>query len=418
MSPRPSPATMPPRPSRRSAAWLLLVSIGLIALTMRGPFVAVAPVVRLLEDDLGLSAWQLGLLTGIPVLCFALASPLASLCARRFGAEMAVTLTLLGVLAGVVVRSLDGTLVVMLGTVLIGVAITIGNIAVPLIIRRDFVPARQGMALGVYTAALNVGSFVTSVVTAPLAEATGWRISLASSALFAVVAVGFWGAAVGVRRAATPAPVATADGAGAASRRRVPGVLVALVIGFGGQAFSYYGVTAWLPSFLSDELGLSASGAGAGASLFQILAIVGALGTPLLSRYAGTTAAAVTLGVLWLTVPLGLLAAPGLWAMWSSLGGAAQGGGITLIFTAILAIAHDQASAGRMSAIVQGLGYAVGAVAPTLVGSVHAATGSWTPPLLVVLFSVVAFFAGTVLALRLAPHGGPPRPGRARAVVR
>ncbi len=406
MTPRPSPASAAARPPRRTAGvGLLLVSIGLIALTMRGPFVAVAPVVRHLEDELGLSAWELGLLTGIPVLCFALASPLASLSARRLGAEVAVTLNLLGVLAGVVLRSLDGTVVTMLGTVLLGVAITVGNIAVPLIIRRDFTPARQGMAMGVYTAALNVGSFVTSVASAPLADAWGWRLSLAASALFAVVALVFWAAAVGVRRAAVPEPVAaeggrTHDG----GRRRGVAVTVALVVGFGGQAFSYYGVTAWLPSLLSDELGLSSTSAGAGASLFQILAIVGALGTPLLARRAGTMAAVVTLGVLWLAVPVGLLAAPGLWAVWSSLGGAAQGGGITLIFSAILAIARDQASAGRMSAIVQGVGYGFGAVAPTLIGSVHAAAGSWTPPLLMVLGSVLCFAVGTFAGLRMAAH--------------
>jgi CP family cyanate transporter-like MFS transporter len=380
----------------------MLTAIGLIALTMRGPFVAVAPVVRLLEAELGLTASELGLLTGIPVLCFALASPLASLCARRLGAEVAATLTLVGVLAGVVVRSLDGTALAMAGTVLVGAAITVGNIAVPLIIRRDFTPSRQGMAMGIYTAALNVGSFTTSVASAPLADAFGWRLALAASALFCVVAVAFWTAAVGVRRAVVPAPVTDVPAPREGSRRRGAAITVALVIGFAGQAFSYYGVTAWLPSLLSDQLGLTSTAAGAGASLFQILAIVGAIGTPLLARYAGTTTAALTLGVLWLTVPIGLLAAPGLWALWSSLGGAAQGGGITLIFTAVLAIARDQASAGRMSAIVQGLGYGVAAVAPTFVGWVHASTGSWTPPLLVVLGSVLAFGVGTLVGLKMA----------------
>ncbi|MDQ0261520.1 CynX/NimT family MFS transporter [Sinomonas atrocyanea] len=406
MSPRPQPpAHSSPRQTghpRAAAAWLLLVSIGLIALTMRGPFVAVAPVARALEGDLGLSAGELGLLTGIPVLCFALAAPLASLCARRFGAEMAVTLTLAGVLAGVLIRSLDGTAVVMLGTVVLGVAITVGNIAVPLIIRRDFTQARQGMAMGVYTAALNVGSFVTSVATAPLAAATGWRVALAASALFALVALMVWVAAVGVRRALRPEGAATASDHAAPRARRTGAVTVALAFGFGGQAFSYYGITAWLPSLLTDELGLSAAGAGAGASLFQIMAILGALGTPLLARYAGSRATVAALGILWLTVPLGLLLQPGLWALWSSLGGAAQGGGITFIFTAILTVARDQAAAGRMSAIVQGTGYGVAAIAPTLLGGIHSAAASWTPPLVAVLVAVIAFFAGTGAAVLLA----------------
>ena len=131
---------------------------------------------------------ELGFLTGIPVLCFALAAPLASLAGRKLGPEFAITLTLLGVLFGVVVRSAGGGALVMLGTVILGVAITIGNIVVPLIIRRDFTPARQGAAMGTYTAALNIGSFLTSMVSAPLADLLGWRPAIAASGLFAVAA--------------------------------------------------------------------------------------------------------------------------------------------------------------------------------------------------------------------------------------
>ena len=148
---------------------------------------------------------------------------------------------------------------------------------------------------------------------------------------------------------------------------------------------------------------MAPSAAGAGSSLFQILAIVGGLGVPMVARFASTTAVAVTLGTMWLTVPLGLLLAPELWWLWSSVGGAAQGGGITLIFIAIIKLARDQASAGRMSAIVQGVGYSVGAAAPTLLGYVHGLSGSWTNPMLLILGSVAAFFLGTTLSVRKVP---------------
>lgn len=388
--------------SRVPRGWIMLACIGLIALNMRGPFVAVAPVVGHLRQELGFSPVELGLLTGIPVLCFSLAAPLAAFAGRRFGAEFAVMLTLLGVLAGVIVRSSDGGLPVLLGTVIIGVAITVGNIAVPLIIRRDFSPRRQGTAMGIYTAALNIGSFLTSVVTAPLAEVAGWRLALAASGLFAVAAAVFWVLAVG-RSAFIPAAVDGSDTRAAAGRPASRWVTAGLTAGFAGQAFSYYGVTAWLPTFLIDQLGMAPSAAGAGSSLFQILAIVGGLGVPMVARFASTTAVAVTLGLMWLAVPLGLLLAPELWWLWSSLGGAAQGGGITVIFIAIIKLARDQASAGRMSAIVQGVGYCFAALAPTVLGYVHGLTGSWTGPLLLILGSVTTFLVATTLSVRLVP---------------
>ena len=103
----------------------------------------------------------------------------------------------------------------MLGTVILGIAITVGNIAVPLIIRRDFSRARQGTAMGIYTAALNIGSFLTSVVTAPLAELLGWRLALAACGLFAVAAAVVWVLAFG-SRAFRPA---AAPGLGPGPRR-------------------------------------------------------------------------------------------------------------------------------------------------------------------------------------------------------
>lgn len=391
--------------ARLPSSWILLACIGLLALNLRGPFVAVAPVVGLMQADLGFSPVVLGLLTSIPVLCFSLAAPLASLAARKFGAEFAVSLTILGVLAGVLVRSAGGPGLVVTGTVVIGLAITVGNIAVPLIIRRDFSPRRQGAAMGVYTAALNIGSFVTSVATAPLAEAVGWRTALAAVGVLAVAAIVFWILAVGPRAAFLPEP--DGDG-GEVQQAPVHGstaITAGLTAGFAGQAFSYYAVTAWLPSYLNDELGMSVSAAGAGSSLFQILAIVGGLGVPLVARSMSTTAVAVTLGALWVTVPAGLLLAPGMWWLWSAFGGVAQGGGITLIFIAIIKLARDQASAGRMSATVQGVGYCFAAVAPPLVGFVHDASGSWTAPLLLVLLSVLTFFAATTLSVRKVPKG-------------
>lgn len=383
-------------------SWILLAAIGLIALNMRGPFVAVAPVVAPMQAELGFSPVELGLLTGIPVLCFALAAPLAALTGRKLGAEVAITLTLFGVLLGVIVRSAGNGAVVMLGTVILGVAITIGNIVVPLIIRRDFAPARQGTAMGIYTAALNIGSFVTAMVMAPLAELFGWRLALAACGLFAVAALVVWVLALG-SRAFRPEPVPAPVQARAGIKRASRWITVGLTAGFAGQAFSYYGVTAWLPSILADELGMTAAEAGAGSSLFQILAIVGGLGVPLAARFASTTTVGLTLGLLWLTVPVGLLLSPALWWLWSSLGGVAQGGGITLIFIAIIRLARDQASAGRMSAVVQGVGYSFGALAPTLLGYANGVSGSWTGPLLMVLGSVAMFILGTALSLRHVP---------------
>ena len=140
----------------RTLTWVV-VGIVLVALSMRGPIIAPTPVVADIQADVGLSAAAAGLLTGLPVLLFALTTPVASRVIRRAGPEAAVLLCLLGVLAGTVLRSAGPAPVVLAGTVVIGAAIAVGNIVVPVIIRRDVPWRRTSAVTAAYTAALNVG---------------------------------------------------------------------------------------------------------------------------------------------------------------------------------------------------------------------------------------------------------------------
>lgn len=416
----------------RGAAWLLPAAIVLIALNFRGPIVATAPVIGDVRADLGLTATIAGLLTTIPVLCFALATPFASWVIAKADPERAVSLSLVIVLAGTVVRSMPSSAALLIGTAVIGIGITIGNVVIPVVIRRDTSPERVGLVTGVYTSALNVGSMITSLGTAPLAALWGWPVAIAIWAVFALIAAAAWTYAVGARaawrrpvpsghdeplpitgpidqvldtgairtaRAAEAARVAAAEPVRPARRLITWG----LTLAFGGQAFSYYALTAWIPTLLHDEIGFSKASSGASSSVFQILAVVGALGVPLLATRWRPAAIIALVGTLWLAMPLGLLFAPQLWLLWSVLGGAAQGGGITVIFIVIVRIVSSDADARRMSAFVQGGGYLIGSAGPLLAGALHGATGNWTAPLLVVLVAVLTLgVVGTFAARRVS----------------
>ncbi|PZF14481.1 CynX/NimT family MFS transporter [Curtobacterium sp. MCLR17_034] len=416
----------------RGAAWLLPAAIVLIALNFRGPIVATAPVIGDVRADLGLTATIAGLLTTIPVLCFALATPFASWVIAKADPERAVSLSLVIVLAGTVVRSMPSSAALLIGTAVIGIGITIGNVVIPVVIRRDTSPERVGLVTGVYTSALNVGSMITSLGTAPLAAVWGWSVAIAIWAVFALIAAAAWTYAVGARaawrrplpserdeplpvtgpidqvldtgairtaRAAEAARVAVAEPIRPARRLITWG----LTLAFGGQAFSYYALTAWIPTLLHDEIGFSKASSGASSSVFQILAVVGALGVPLLATRWRPAAIIALVGTLWLAMPLGLLFAPQLWLLWSVLGGAAQGGGITVIFIVIVRIVSSDADARRMSAFVQGGGYLLGSAGPLVAGALHGATGNWTAPLLVVLVAVLTLgVVGTFAARRVS----------------
>lgn len=399
--------------------WFLLVAIVLFALNLRGPIVALAPVLESLRIDLGVSAPAAGLLTSVPVLCFALATPLAAALIARSGAERSVLISLVGIMVGTLVRSAGGFELAVVGTVILGIAITIGNVVVPVVVRRDFPAKRVGIVTGIYTASLNVGAMLTSLATAPLADLFGWRVAVSSWAVLVVVAIVVWGSAAGWRRSllgdggldatqgespdngastgvasTTVAPTddTPTDDAAPKVRHRASWTSLTswiLTAAFAGQAFGYYGLTAWLPTILHDLENLDVKAAGASSSLFQVMAVIGALGAPVLAARWRPASVIALISALWITMPLGLMLAPSLWSLWSILGGAAQGGGITLIFIIIVRMASSNDQARGLSAFVQGGGYAVAATGPSIIGAVHELSGGWTAPLAVVTCAVL-----------------------------
>jgi MFS transporter, CP family, cyanate transporter len=393
--------TIAPAPPRHATSALLLLAVLAVALNLRAPIVAVSPVLDTISTDLGVSTGTAGVLTSLPVLCFSLATPLASWLLARAGMERGVLVALGVLLVGTALRSFDGLTWAIVGTIVIGIAITVGNVAVPVVIGRDVPPARAGLVLGAYTAVLNVGSMITLSLTVPLASAVGgWRSALLLWGALAVVAAGIWWAGT---RSRGGRPAGPDGGRTTSDWWRRPAVW-GLTIAFAAQAFSYYGVTAWLPLLLRDELGMDPSTAGLSSSVFQISAIVGAFGVPaLLKWFAGPRPALLAVCAAWAALPLGLLLAPQHWAVWCVLGGAAQGGGFTVIFSIAARLARDLTESRRISAAVQGGGYLVAATGPTVVGAVHDATGTWTTPLLVVLGSVAVLTIAGALAA-----GSPP----------
>jgi CP family cyanate transporter-like MFS transporter len=394
---------------------LLLGGVLLAGLNLRLSIAAVSPVLPQIRADLHLSPTVAGLLTTLPVLCFAVFAPAASWFGRRVGAERAVLIGLAVLGAATALRVLDGATVLLVGTVVIGAAMAVGNVLLPPVVKREFGP-RAATVTGLYTVAFTVGAAGTAALTAPLAAVWGWRAALACWAVLSVFAVVVWALATGGDRGAVAQP-ATGPGDGLRVWRNrlawtVSGVLAV-------QSALYYAVTAWLPSLLVDELARGGAAAGASAaSLFQILGIPGTLIVPLVVRRSTSQRGlGLTVATGWAVLVVGLLAAPAAWPVWAVVGGVAQGAGLALAFTLVVLRSADEEQARRLSGMGQLVGYGGGALGPLAVGALYAASGSWTLPLaflvvLVVVQAGVLFVAGRPGTLT-APELSERRTGRA-----
>lgn len=414
----------------RTAA-LALIAVGLMSLNSRAPVVALGPVLGDIQRDTGLSSAVVGLLASIPVLCFGLVTPAAAWLMGRIGINHAVLYFFGGLAAGVAIRSFGGAPGALIGTVVIGVAMTIVNVATPLLVGRDF-PLRAALMTGVTTAAVNVGTTLASALTAPLAAAIGWQGSLVSWLGITAIAAGAWFfvfppgkdgprwsdadfpgrlAKDAVRRRAElkaaqaqpgtetgPLPIAPAPGISPANRR----MMWLFTVTFALHNVGYYAMTLWLPSYLVQTQGMTPSAAGLGASLLQVFAIAGPLLVPALAHLFGWGPMRLfaLVAACWVVLPAGLLVAPGLWVLWAVLGGIAQGGTFTVVFTVVINRARSLDENRRMTALIQSVGYAVASTGPIIMGGLHEAAGNWQAPLALVLGALVVMAASGFLAIR------------------
>ena len=103
----------------------------------------------------------------------------------------------------------------------------------------------------------------------------------------------------------------------------------------------------------------------------------------LIPRFRDQRLLAVLAPSLIMVAVLGVLFAPALSGVWDSVAGVAGGASIVLAlsFFGLRTTHHAQAAA--LSGMAQSVGYLVAAAGPIAVGALHDATGSWTPPLLV-----------------------------------
>ncbi|MDQ4503136.1 MFS transporter [Sinomonas sp. ASV322] len=425
------------------AAALALLAVGLMSLNARAPLVGLGPVLGGIQRDTGLNATVAGLLTAIPVLCFGLVTPAAAWFIGRIGINHANLYFFGGLAAGIVLRSFGGAAGAIAGTVVIGVAMTIVNVVTPLLVGRDF-PHRAALMTGITTASVNVGTTLASALTAPFADAVGWQWSLVSWLGLTAIAAGTWlflfpPSKDGPRwsDADFPSPLARAAARRRAELRAAQGqpgtqtgplpkvpaptlspanrrMMRLFTAAFALHNLGYYAITLWLPTFLTQTRGMTPSEAGYAASLFQVFAILGPLLVPALARAFGWGAQPlfVLVAACWIALPLGLLAAPALWSLWALLGGIAQGGTFTVVFTVVIQRARSLDENRRMTAFIQSVGYGFAAAGPILMGFLRDAAGGWTAPFVFVLAAVVAMAVCGLAAVRT--HDDGPRPGGTR----
>ncbi|MEJ3744456.1 MFS transporter [Actinomycetes bacterium KLBMP 9797] len=386
------------------------LAIVVAALNLRPAITSVGPLLDEARGALGATSTWAGLLTTIPVLCFAMAGSVAPALSRRAGPRVAIGLALGVLAAGLLVRVLAGPSVMLAGTLVAACGVACVAVLMPVVVRGSY-PTRVGLVTGVYTAALQFGAVLGFALTPPLADALGgWRPALAAWATLALLAFAIWFAAAPGRSA--PAVIrASRTPSESLSRNRLAWVITLF---FGLQALIAFVVIGWLPQVLMDA-GVSRGDAGLLLALLSLVALpISLLIPPFAGRPGpdggprGQSGWIVALGGCGLAGLAGLVVAPGaaplLWTVLLGLGMSV----FSLALTVIALRARTGDDTARLSGMAQGFGYLLAGTGPFLFGLLRDVTGGWETPLAmligVLLLQIVAGVAAGRPRYVTPPH--------------
>lgn len=369
---------------------ILIAGIVFVAFNLRPSITAVGPVISDIRMDTGMSNGVAGLLTTVPLLAFALLSPLAPKIAQRFGNEWTVFIGLILLGIGIAIRPTTLVGLLFFGTLLVGAGIAICNVLLPGIVKNTFV--KVGLITGAYTLSMNFMASLGSGISVPLAHGIdlGWKNGLLFWGIFTVIALVAW--IPQLRKKEQTDQVVKPNPAKGSLLKSKIAWQVTLFMGL--QSFLFYCLIAWLPEILVSR-GLDISKAGWMVSIMQIAGLPTAFLAPYLAdRYPNQRGIIFVLSTSYILGLLLLLFGSNIFVLSLSIlfAGASQGASIALSLALLSLRARDAKQAANLSGMAQSIGYLLAAIGPFTVGVIFDLFSSWTPSLILFIFIATAMF--------------------------
>ena len=140
----------------------------MMGLILRVPFTSIPPILTDIARGLHISVSSLGILTTIPLLMFAIFSPIAPRIAQKFGIARTFAGVLILLMIGSLLRIVNVPFL-FIGTALIGIGIAMLNVLMPSAVMTYF-PNKIGKLTAIYTTvmtcatALIFGNQITNVI--------------------------------------------------------------------------------------------------------------------------------------------------------------------------------------------------------------------------------------------------------------
>lgn len=369
---------------------LLVLGVILIAFNLRPAITAVGPIIGLIDQDLGLPGWSLGILTSLPLIGFAIMSPIAPVLGRKYSNEVVVIWGMVFLAVGIVMRSIPMALFLFAGTTLIGIGIAVANVLLPGILKERF-PGKVAFMTGLYSTAMGLMAALASGISIPLATAMGesWELSLVVWIIPAILGIIIWVYFVQHRTSANEIEVHYIPADEVRMWRSRLAWEVSIFLGL--QALFYYVIIAWLPAILQDS-GLSNESAGWLLSLTQFIGLpIGFILPVIAGKMKSQSLLTAGISLLAIIGTAGLTFSNSYTVLIISVAlvGFSSGGLFPLALAFLGMRASNARQAAELSGMAQALGYFLAALGPIMSGYLRDLTGNWNVALLVLIVLLV-----------------------------
>ncbi|ALM55994.1 MFS transporter [Staphylococcus equorum] len=386
------------RTHRINERWGVIIAIVFIASTLRAPLTSVGPVIEEIKQVMEIDNSVAGILTTIPLIIFAIVSPLVSKVTSRLTMSRTIFYSTLLLIVALFLRIAGDFNLFIIGTLLLGIAIAFGNVVLPSYVKWYF-PMQIGLATGIYSGTMNFTAGLGGGLSFPLSEISpiGFRLSLSFWIIFGVIALLLW-----IPKARTGAKLeqATVDQSKLKTSKKVNIVksklawMVALTMGF--QSMVFYTMVAWVPSILIDR-GLEPTTAGYLLMLNQFSQVPMTFIFPIVASKLKDQRILVVIITILFLIGFSLFFTQSLVLLIIGIviAGLAMGACFSLCMTFFSIRANTSEGSISLSGFGQSVGYLIAAIGPFLIGYLYDATGSWNSGVVaLIIMSILIFIFG------------------------
>ncbi|MFT4085271.1 MAG: MFS transporter [Nocardioides sp.] len=376
---------------------IVLAALLLYALTLRTAVTSLTPLLDRIGDTLGFGSTTTGVFGMLPTVMFAVGGLVAPWLGRRLDLEPTAMIGVVVTALGIGLRAVaPGTAGLLLLSALALLGMGIGNVVLPPLVKRYFPDRVAGLSTA-YLTCLQLGTTLPALITVPVADAAGWRVSLALWAIIPVLAVVPW--AVILLRRGHPAHRAPEPEEHLKAVWRSP-LAWGMAAMFGMTSLITYSFFTWIPKVLTDAGGSDSLG-GTMVGLFSAIGFSATVVAPTIcARMRNPFPVALGCSACLVLGLAGLLWAPmSGTVVWVIAVGLAVST-FPMALTLVNLRTRTHAGSASLSGFTQGIGYAAASAGPLLVGVLRDVTGGWAVPFGLILVAGAILLCGAWQACR------------------